>query len=76
MGFVAWAGSAVKTNNAINTLRTPHQKMPLILDDGPVLSDTLANPQVVRSSLIGGQGPMSCAYSGRMDSMMRSGWEM
>ena len=47
-----------------------------ILDDGPVLSDTLANPQVVRSSLIGGQGPMSCAYSGRMDSMMRSGWEM
>ena len=58
MGFVAWAGSAVKTNNAINTLRTPHQKMPhifdLILDDGPVLSGTLANPQVVRSSLIGG----------------------
>ena len=58
MGFVAWAGSAVKTNNAINTLRTPHQKMPHIfdpiLDDGPVLSDTLANPQVVRSSLIGG----------------------
>ena len=48
MGFVAWAGSAVKTNNAINTLRTPHQKMPLIfdpiLDDGPVLSGTLANP--------------------------------
>jgi hypothetical protein len=80
MGFVAWAGSAVKTNNAINILRKPHQKMPLILDlildDGPVLSDTLANPPVVRSSLIGGQGPMSCAYSGRMDSMMRSGWEM
>jgi hypothetical protein len=48
----------------------------LILDDGPVLSDTLANPPVVRNSLIGGQGPMSCAYSGRMDSMMRSGWEM
>ena len=80
MGFVAWAGSAVKTNNAINTLRTPHQKMPLILDlildDGPVLSDTLANPQVVRGSLIGGQGSMSCANSDRMDSMMRSGWEM
>jgi hypothetical protein len=80
MGFVACAGSAVKTNNAINTLRTPHQEMPHIfdpiLDDGPVLSDTLANPQVVRNSLIGGQGPMSCAYSGRMDSMMRSGWEM
>ena len=54
MGFVAWAGSAVKTNNAINTLRTPHQKMPLILDlildDGPVLSDTLANPQLVGNS--------------------------
>ena len=53
MGFVAWAGSAVKTNNAINILRKPHQKMPLILDlildDGPVLSGTLANPQVVRS---------------------------
>ena len=51
MGFVAWAGSAVKTNNAINTLRTPHQKMPHIfdpiLDDGPVLSGTLANPQLV-----------------------------
>jgi hypothetical protein len=58
MGFVSWAGSAVKTNNAINILRKPHQKMPLILDlildDGPVLSGTLANPQVVRSSLIGG----------------------
>ena len=80
MGFVACAGSAVKTNNAINTLRTPHQEMPHIfdpiLDEGPVLSDTLANPPVVRSSLIGGQGPLSCAYSGRMDSMMRSGWEM
>ena len=49
MGFVAWAGSAVKTNNAINTLRTPHQKMPHIfdpiVDDGPVLSETLAKPQ-------------------------------
>ena len=58
MGFVSWAGSAVKTNNANNILRKPHQKMPLILDlildDGPVLSGTLANPQVVRSSLIGG----------------------
>ena len=47
MGFVAWAGSAVKTNNAINTLRTPHQKMPLILDlildDGPVVKDEVEN---------------------------------
>ena len=54
MGFVAWAGSAVKTNNAINTLRTLHQKMPHIfdpiLDDGPVLSGTLANPQLVGNS--------------------------
>ena len=54
MGFVAWAGSAVKTNNAINTLRTPHQEMPHIfdpiLDDGPVLSGTLANPQLVGNS--------------------------
>ena len=54
MGFVACAGSAVKTNNAINTLRTPHQEMAHIfdpiLDDGPVLSDTLANPQLVGNS--------------------------
>ena len=39
MGFVAWAGSAVKTNNAINTLRTPHQEMLHIFD--PILDDDL-----------------------------------